>query len=55
VLYDIEVEAKETADRLGLRLERAPSCNDGADFIDALADLTARAMRGDPARAEGVR
>ena len=55
VLYDIEVEAQETADRLGLRLERAPSCNDGADFIDALADLTARAMRGDPARAEGVR
>lgn len=41
VLYDIDVEAKEAAAELGLRLQRVPSLNDGADFIAALADLAA--------------
>lgn len=44
VLYDIEVEARAAAQRLGLRLVRAPSLNDGDDFIAALADLVAPAM-----------
>jgi ferrochelatase len=39
VLYDIDVEARAAADRLGLRLVRAPSLNDGEDFIAVLADL----------------
>lgn len=58
VLFDIEVEAKETASELGLRLERAPSLNDGPDFVDALADIVASAAQtaAEPragARAEG--
>lgn len=39
VLYDIDVEGQELARELGLRLERAPSLNDGADFVSVLADL----------------
>lgn len=41
VLYDIEVEARAEAERLGVRLVRADSLNDGDDFITALADLVA--------------
>jgi ferrochelatase len=39
VLYDIDVEARVAAGGLGLRLVRAPSLNDGDDFIAVLADL----------------
>lgn len=39
VLYDIDVEAQRIADRLGLRLIRAPSLNDGPDFVAVLADV----------------
>jgi ferrochelatase len=39
VLYDIDVAGQELAHELGLRLERAPSLNDGADFVSVLADL----------------
>ena len=39
VLYDIDVEARRTAERLGMRLERAPSLNDGLDFLSVLADV----------------
>lgn len=39
VLYDIDVEARELAARLGMHLERAPSLNDGPDFVRALAEL----------------
>lgn len=46
VLYDIDVEAAALAQVLGLRLERAPSMNDGADFIDALADIVTAALAG---------
>ncbi|HEV8353436.1 MAG TPA: ferrochelatase [bacterium] len=42
VLYDIDVEARQLATDLGLRLERAASLNDGADFIAVLADLARR-------------
>ncbi len=41
VLYDIDVEAQETALELGLRLTRTASLNDSADFITMLADLIA--------------
>ncbi|HXF82791.1 MAG TPA: ferrochelatase [bacterium] len=44
VLYDIDVEGQAVARQVGLRLVRAPSLNDGADFIEALADITAAAL-----------
>jgi len=39
VLYDIDVEAKELAATLGLRLIRTCSLNDDLDFISAVADV----------------
>ncbi len=39
VLYDIDVEAREAARRLGLALARTRSLNDEPDFIEALAEL----------------
>lgn len=49
VLYDIDVEAREAATRLGMRLERSVSLNDGADFVAALADLVRAACPEVPA------
>lgn len=51
VLYDIDVEARATADVLGMRLVRAPSLNDGEDFLAVLADLVRRALAGDRVQA----
>ena len=45
ILYDIDVQAREAARRLGLRLFRTESLNDSPRFIAALADLV-RAARG---------
>jgi ferrochelatase len=42
VLYDIDVEARRTAERLGLRLARTRAVNDDASVMSALADLIAR-------------
>jgi ferrochelatase len=39
VLYDLDVEARETAGRLGLSLERAKTVSDHPAFIGMLADL----------------
>src|SRR2546422_208096 len=39
VLYDIDVEAKELATTLGLRLIRARSLNDDQEFVSAVADV----------------
>ena len=39
VLYDIDVEAKDLAGTLGLRLIRARSLNDDFDFVSAVADV----------------
>ncbi|MGH2424752.1 MAG: ferrochelatase [bacterium] len=44
VLYDIDVEARQTAQGLGMRLERAPSLNDGLDFLSVLADVAGEAL-----------
>jgi ferrochelatase len=49
VLYDIDVEARERADSLGIRLHRAPSLNDGEDFLAVLASLTAELLDGEGA------
>jgi len=44
VLYDLDLEAREQAARLGLELERAESLNTSPRFIDALADLVRTAV-----------
>lgn len=44
VLYDIDVEARQTAQGLGMRLERAPSLNYGLDFLSVLADVAGEAL-----------
>ena len=37
ILYDLDIEAKDCATDLGLRLERTASLNDDPEFIDAIA------------------
>jgi ferrochelatase len=50
VLFDIDVQAREAARGLGLRLQRTASLNDSPRFIATLADLVRRARRsGAPA------
>lgn len=39
VLYDLDVEARATADQLGIRLARAATCNDHPSFVQMLADV----------------
>jgi ferrochelatase len=39
VLYDLDVEARATAERCGLALVRSPTVNDHAAFIAMLADV----------------
>ncbi|HXF95011.1 MAG TPA: ferrochelatase, partial [Gemmatimonadales bacterium] len=43
ILYDIDVEYRQLADRLGVRLERTASLNDDPLLIEALADIVRRA------------
>ncbi|SIT06903.1 ferrochelatase [Alicyclobacillus vulcanalis] len=45
VLYDVDIEAKQHAERLGLRLVRTRQMNDDPDFIQAVADVIERARR----------
>ena len=43
ILYDVDVQAREAARRLGLQLDRTASLNDSPRFIAALADLVRQA------------
>jgi len=45
ILYEIDIEAREEAEKLGMRLERTESPNASPDFIAALADIVEREMR----------
>lgn len=45
VLYDLDVEARETAAGLGITLHRASAVNDHPDFIATLADVVRRTAR----------
>jgi protoporphyrin/coproporphyrin ferrochelatase len=45
ILWDLDVEARERAGELGLRLERIESLNDDPAFIRALAGLVRQALR----------
>jgi len=42
VLYDLDVEARATAEAAGITLHRAAAVNDHPDFIAALADVVRR-------------
>ena len=44
VLYDVDIEAKEVADDLGIALARTASPNDDPMFLDALATVVRRAL-----------
>ncbi len=39
VLYDLDIEARQVAEEVGLAFARTPSLNADADFIEVLADL----------------
>jgi ferrochelatase len=45
ILWDLELEARERASELGLRLDRIESLNDDPAFIRALAELVRQALR----------
>jgi protoporphyrin/coproporphyrin ferrochelatase len=45
ILWDLDVEARERAAELGLRLQRIESLNDDPAFIRALAELVRQALR----------
>ncbi len=45
ILFDIDIEAKEAARRVGMRLERSPALNDDPLFIEALAASIEAAAR----------
>lgn len=50
VIYDLDVEARETADELGLRMERAATVGTAPEFVASLVDLLlerAASVRGD--------
>jgi ferrochelatase len=49
ILWDLEIEAREKAQELGLELERMPSMNDAPGFIAALAGVVERARVAEPA------
>jgi len=48
ILWDLDVEAREKADELGLELSRIESLNDDAAFIRALAGVVERAQEERP-------
>lgn len=54
LLYDIDIEARQRAHELGLRLVRARALDDHPGLVAALADIVERALGGAPATAERV-
>jgi ferrochelatase len=51
ILWDLDVEAREKAEQLGLELARIESLNDDPAFIRALAGVVERAHASEPAAA----
>jgi ferrochelatase len=51
VLFDLDVEARETAERLGLSLARAATAGTHPEFVSGLADLIAERMTRGAGRA----
>lgn len=50
ILYDIDIGAREQAERHGLSFHRIKSLNAGAGLIDALAAVAGRALTATPSR-----
>ena len=48
ILYDLDVEAREYANSLGLRLDRTLSLNDDPKFVEALATIVRRILVEQP-------
>ena len=48
VLYDLDIEALDKADALGIAFARTPSLNDDPEFIALLADVVRTAADGTP-------
>ncbi len=46
ILYDIDIEYRALAERLGVRLERTASLNDDPGLVAAIADVVRTAARG---------
>jgi protoporphyrin/coproporphyrin ferrochelatase len=44
VLYDLDVQARQTAKALGMRMQRAPALNDHPLFVEMLAERTIEAL-----------
>jgi ferrochelatase len=53
ILWDLDVEAREKADELGLELARMESLNDDPEFIRALAGVVRRAREEERAAVSG--
>jgi ferrochelatase len=53
ILWDLDIEAREKADELGLELARIESLNDDPAFIRALAGVVRRAREQEPAAVSG--
>lgn len=49
ILWDLDVEAREKAEELGLELSRIESLNDDPAFVRALANIVERAQQEQPA------
>ncbi|HYT00697.1 MAG TPA: ferrochelatase [Thermoplasmata archaeon] len=47
ILFDIDIDAKDRAGRLGMRLERSDSLNDNPRFIEAMAGVVREVVRQD--------
>ena len=47
ILWDLDVEAREKAEELGLELDRIESLNADPDFIRVLEDLVEQASRAE--------
>jgi ferrochelatase len=48
VLYDLDIEALDRADALGIAFARTPSLNDDPDFLALLADVVRAAAGSAP-------
>ena len=53
ILFDLDVQAAETAAGCGVALRRTPSPNDSAEFIRLLEDLATAALKSGPEASEG--
>ncbi len=55
VIHDLDVEAVETAERVGLPIARARTAGTDARFISMIADLARERVDGSPPRSVGTR